>query len=200
VLGPRSHAAGIHSSIQATARLEHVRLLAPIEVSGDCIERAQVFEGLRGAAAERAAAELNRALDVDILDVLAQGWVQIPAMHEAVQLSAVTRGPPEFVDVDVQHTITSTSHIVLDTRLAERSLPPLELLLEIVVDVQGATLAAREGGIEVVALGEATVLARLQYENALMKEHVTEISFTPCDPSDLRPPAPERPASVDFPI
>ena len=89
---------------------------------------------------------------------------------------------------------------MLDTRVAGSSLPPLELALEIVVDVQSATLAARDGRIDLVALGEATVLARLKYKSVLVKEHATEISGTPRDPSEPRPPAPERPASVDFPI
>ena len=191
---------------------QQVKLHAPIEVSGADVARALfeqskdesavalVVEQLRGAAAERAADELNRALDVDILDVLAQGWVQMPAMHRAVQLSALTRGPPPMLLKVERHNIAATSHLVLDTRVAESSLPPLELVLEIVVDVQSATLAARDGRIDLVALGGATVLALLKYKSVLVKEHATEISGSPRDPSEPRPPATRRPASVDFPI
>ncbi len=191
--------------------MEQISLHAPIEVSGDDVERAlfeqskdefavaRIFERLRGAAAERAADELNRALEVDILDVLAQGWVQVPAMHRAVQLTALTRGPPVRVNVE-RHNIASASHVVLDTRVAGSSLPPLELALEIVVDVQSATLAARDGRIDLVALGDATVLARLKYKSVLVKEHATRISGTARDLSEPRPPASDRPASVDFPI
>ena len=212
VLAPRRSTDGIHTSIRATTRVEQVRLLAPIELSGDDIERAlaeqsrdesavaRVFERLRGAAAESAAVELNRALNVDILDVLAQGWVQVPVMHGAVQLSAVTRGPPVLVKVDVPHSITSTSHLVLETREEGSALPLLELALEIVADVQSAALAARDGRIDLVALGEATVLARLKYKSVLVKEHATEITGTPRDPSEPRTPATERPASIDFPL
>jgi hypothetical protein len=211
VLEPLPDAEGISIEHSSDYDALQVSLHAPIEVSGDDVERAlfeqskdesavaRVFERLRGAAAERAADELNRALDVDILDVLAQGWVQVPAMHRAVELSALTRGPPVLLNVD-QHNIASTSHLVLDTRVAGSSLPPLELALEIVVDVQSATLAARDGRIDLVALGEATVLARLKYKSVLVKEHATEISGTPPDPSETRPPAPERPAGVDFSI
>ncbi len=188
-----------------------VRLHVPIEVTGDDVERALfeqskdesavagVFERLRGAAAERAAKELNRALAVDIFDVLAQGWAQVPAVHTAVQLSALTRGPPALVNVD-RHNIASTSLVVLDTSVAESALPPLELALEIVADVQRATLTARDGGIDLVALGEASVLARLKYKGVLVKEHATGISCVPRDPFKPRPSAPERPASVDIPI
>jgi len=211
VLAPLPDANGISIEHSSDYQQENVRLQAPIEVSGDDVERAlfehskeesavaRVLERLRGAAAEHAADELNRALDVDVLDVLAQGWVQVPAMHRAVQLSALTRGPPELVSVE-RHNIASTSHAVLDTRVAGSSLPPLELALEIVVDVQSATLAARDGRIDLVALGEATVLARLKYKSVLVKEHATEISGTPPEPSETRPPVPERLARVDFSI
>jgi hypothetical protein len=189
----------------------HARLHVPIEVTGDDVERAlfeqskdesavaRVFERLRGAAAERAAKELNRALAVDIFDVLAQGWAQAPAVHRAVQLSALTRGPPMLVNVD-WHNIASTSLVVLDTSVTERALPPLELALEILADVRFATLTARDGGIDLVALGEASVLARLKYKSVLVKEHATGISCVPRDPFMSRPSAPERPASVDIPI
>ena len=212
VMAPRRATDRIHTSIRATTRVEQVRLLTPIELSGDDIERAlaeqsrdesavaRVFERLRGAAAESAAVELNRALNVDILDVLAQGWVQVTALHGAVQLSAVTRGPPVLVKVDVPHSIASTSHLVLETREAGNPLPLLELALELVADVQSATLAARDGRIDLVALGEATVVARLKYKGVLVKEHATEITFTPRDPSRPRPTASERPASIDFPL
>ena len=188
-----------------------VRLHVPIEVTGDDFERAlleqskddsavaRVFEQLRGAAAERAARELNRALAVDIFNVLAQGWAQVPAVHTAVQLSALTRGPSALVDVD-RHSISSKSRVVLDTSVAESALPPLELALEMVANVQRATLTARDGGIDLVALGEATVVARLKYKSLLVKEHATGISCVPRDPFKPRPSAPERPASVDIQI
>jgi hypothetical protein len=188
-----------------------IRLHVPIEVTGDDVERAmfeqskdepavaRLLERLRGAAAERAADELNRALVIDIFDVLAQGWAQLPAVQRAVQLSALTRGPPTLVDVE-RHNVESTSLVVLDTGMTERALPPLELALEIVADVQSATLTARDGRIELVALGEASIRARLKYKGVLVKEHATGISCVPRDPFSPRPSAPERPASVDIPI
>ena len=138
-------------------------------------------------------------LAVDVFDVLAQGWAQVPVVHRAVQLSALTRGPPTLVNVD-RHNIASTSLVVLDTRMMARALPPLQLALEILADVQSATLTSRDGGIELVALGEALILARLKYKSVLVKEHATGISCLPRDPFKPRPSALERPASVDIPI
>jgi hypothetical protein len=187
------------------------RLHVPIEVSGHDVERAlfeqskdesgvaRVFERLRGTAAERAAAELNRALAVDIFDVLAQGWAQLPVVHRAVQLSALTRGPPMPINLD-RHNIAAKSLVVLDTSEAESALPPLELSLEIFAEVQNATLTVRYGGINLVALGEASVLAQLRYKNVLVKEHATGISCVPRNPFERPPSAAERPASIDIPI
>lgn len=179
-----------------------VMLRAPIEVTADDVERALfeqgrdelavalVFDRLRGAAAERAAAELNHALEVDLFEVLAQGWVKVPEVRTAVQLSALMEGSPAHVNLG-RHNIASTSHVVLDSSVAQSALPPLRLALEIVADVQGATLAAREGGIEVVTLGEAAVIARLKYKSLLVKEHATGIWTIPRDPLKHQPSAPD---------
>ena len=188
-----------------------VRLRAPIEVTGDDVEMAlfvqsldepaaaRVLDRLRGAAAERAAEELNHALDIDIFEMLAQAWARVPAVNTAVQLSALVQGPPALVNLD-RHNIASTSRLVLDSSVAQRALPPLMLTLEIVADVQSATLAASEGRIEVVALGEASVIARLKYKGVLVKEHATGVSGAPRDPFKRGPSAPDRQASVDIQI
>jgi hypothetical protein len=188
-----------------------VKLRAPIEVTGDDVERAlfeqsldepavaRVFDRLRGAASERAAEELNRALEVDIFEVLAQGWARVPAVRNAVQLSALVQGPPALVNLD-RHDIASTSRVVLDSSVAQRALPPLKLTLEIVAGVQSATLAAREGRIELVALGDASIIARLKYRNVLLKEHATGISGAPRDPFKRQLSAPDRRANVDIQI
>jgi hypothetical protein len=186
-----------------------VRLRVPITLSGDDVEEAlfeqtldeasvaRVFGRLRGAA-ERAADELNRALKVDILEMLAQGWSQVPAVRIAVERSAVTQGPPAIINLD-RHTIASTARVVLDTHVAQSALPPLHLSLEIAADVQSATLAARAGRIELVALGEAAVVARLRYQGMLVKEHATNVAGAPRDPFKRRPSVVNQ-ASVDIQI
>ncbi|RPH68105.1 MAG: hypothetical protein EHM83_00160 [Burkholderiales bacterium] len=188
-----------------------VRLSAPIEVTRDDVERAlfeqstdelavaRVFDRLRGAAAKRAAEALNHALEVDIFEVLAQGWARLPAVRSAVQRSALMEVPPALVNLG-RHNIASTSRVVLDSSVAQSALPPLTLTLEIVADVLSATLAAREGRIELVALGEASVVARLKYKSVLVKEHATGVSGVLRDPFKRQPSAPDRQASVDIQI
>lgn len=187
-----------------------VKLRASIEVTGDDVERAlfaqsmdepavaRVFDRLRGAASERAAQELNRALEVDILEVLEQGWARVPAVRNAVQISALTQGPPALINLD-QHDIASKSRLVLDSSVAHSALPPLELALEIVAGVQSATLAACDGRLELVALGDASITARLTYKNVVVKEHATGISGVARDPFKRQPSA-DRQAGVDIQI
>ena len=67
-----------------------IRLHTPIVVSSDDVEKAlleqaknepavlRACEYLRGEAAERAAHELNQALDINAFELLTQGWARVP--------------------------------------------------------------------------------------------------------------------------
>ena len=188
-----------------------VKLREPLCVTGDDVERAlfeqsmdelpvaHMFDRLRGVASERAAEELNRALEVDIFAVLSEGWTKVPGVRNAVQLSALVKGPPALVNLD-WHNIISKSHVVLDSSVAETALPPLNLTLEIVANIQSAALAARDGRVELVALGDASVVARLKYKSVLLKEHATVIAGAPRDPFKRQASALDRQAGVDIQI
>lgn len=191
--------------------MSNVKLRAKIEVSADDVEKAlvehakdepsvaRVIEHLRGSAAKSAADELNQALDLNVFELLAQGWGQVLAVRNAVQLSALIPGPPALVRLD-QHTMTSTAYPVLKVRVADRALPELGLTLEIITGAQSATLAVREGRFELLALGNASVTARLRYKSVLLKEHVTAVEGAPRDPFRHERVASDQPVSVDIPI
>lgn len=190
---------------------DSIRLGEPIGVSSDDIEKALfeqskdepavsgAYDHLRGSTAQLAADELNHALEVDVFDLLVRGWATAPAVRRAVQLSVLSPGPPGIVRLE-PHTVTSTSTLVLNTHVAQRALPELDLTLELVADVQSATLATRDGQIELVALGEASLNARLKYKSVVLKEYATGIQGAPRDPFRRERAAPERMPSVDFPI
>lgn len=187
-----------------------IKLRAPIEVSSDDVEMAwfeqakddpavaRAYDHLRGSAAKLAADELNRALDVDVFELLARGWGTVHAVRDAVQSSVLMPGPPAIVSLD-QHNITSTSYPVLNINVADSALPELKLTLELIAGVQSATLAARDGRIELVALGAASIIARLKYKNVLLKEHATGVEGAPRDPFRRERTAPDQQrAAVDF--
>ena len=170
-----------------------LKLHAPITVSSEDVERAlteqakeepeiaRAQEQLRGPAAQRAADELNRALDIDAFDMLSRGWALVTSVRNAVQLSAMMPGPPAIVRLE-QHNITSTSTLVLESHLGETALPPLQLALQLIAGVQSAALAVRHGRFELLALDKASLIARLTYKKFLVKEHSTSIDGAPRDP------------------
>ena len=123
----------------------------------------------------------------------------MPAVRNAIHLSALVKGPPALVNVD-RHDIASKSRVVLDSSVGQSVLPPLNLTLEIVATIQSATLAAREGRIELVALGDASIIARLTYGSVLLKELATGISGAPRDPFKRQASAADRQANVDIQI
>lgn len=188
----------------------NIKLRAPLYVLSDDVEKAwfeqakdepvvaQAYDHLRGAAAKRAADELNQALDVDLFELLASGWANVPAVRNAVQLSVLMPGQPAIVRLE-QHTITSTSYPVLNIKAAHSALPELKLTLEFIAGVQSATLAAQDGRIEVVALGKVSIIARLKYKSALVKEHSTSVEGALRDPFKPQRSALDRQAAdVDF--
>lgn len=191
--------------------LEDLRLRAPFRLTGDDVERAVLaqradqlagareIDRLHGAAAERAADELNRALELDVFDVLAQGWVKVPAVRNAVDLSRLTQGPPALINLQ-HHKITSMSRLVLDSRVAQNALPPLTLTLEIFAEVECATLSARAGRIEPLALGDVSVIARLKYKDVLVREHATDVRSVQRNPFKPQRSEPAPPTGVDIQI
>lgn len=185
-----------------------IKLGAPIEVSNEDVEKAlleqakdepavsRAYDHLRGAA-KLASDELNQALDIDVFELLARGWIAVPSVRRAVQLSELAPGPPAIIRLD-EHNINSTSHLVLSINVAQSALPELKLTLELAADIQSATLAVQGGQIELVALGESSVIARLKYKSVLLKEHATGLKGGRRDPFRTQRIEPDRRAGVDF--
>ena len=172
---------------------DRLKLDTPIKVSGDDIEKAwaqqakevsavsSVADLLRGVTAERAAAELNPTLDIDVFTWFARGWATIGAVRDAMQRSLLAPDPPSIIQLD-QHNLASTSNLVLNTDAPNIALPALVLAMVFSASVASATLGIRDGGIELLALGEATVVARLFYGDLLLKQHVASVEGAARDP------------------
>ena len=76
----------------------------------------------------------------------------------------------------------------------------LRLRCSWIAGVQSATLAVRDGRIELVALGKASVIARLTYRKFLVKEHATTLEGAARDPFRHQRTVTDQPADVDIPI
>ena len=188
-----------------------IKLRTPITVSSSDIERAldeqakdepefaRAYPQLSGSAAQQAADEVNRALDIDAFELLSRGWASVTAVRNAVQLSAMMPAPPAIVRLE-QHNVTSTSTLVLESHLGHTALPPLQLALQLIAGVQSATLAVRNGRFELVALDKASLIARLTYKKFLVKEHSTSIEGAARDPFRHPRAMGEHRADVDIAI
>jgi len=190
----------MNNGLKLRARVElsgHDVEKALFEQSKDELEVSRVYDHLRGTAAKRAAEELNWALDVNAFDVLARGWNTLHAVRAAVQRSVLAPGPPAIVTLE-QHNLTSTSYLVLNSHVADSMLPELKITLQFIAAIQSATLAARDGQIELVALGETSILARLKYKRILLKEHRTSVDGAPRDPFRRQRAASDEQAAVDI--
>jgi hypothetical protein len=185
---------------------DRLKLDTPITVSGDDIEKAwaeqakevsavsSVLELLRGVTAERAAAELNTTLDIDVFTWFARGWTTVEAVRDAMQRSLLAPDPPSIIRLD-QHSFASTSQLVLNADAPNVTLPELVLAMVLSASVASATLGIRDGGFELLALGEATVVARLFYGDLLLKQHAATVEGAARDPFRHRRPA-EQPVSL----
>jgi hypothetical protein len=188
---------------------EPLRLRNPIAVLPRDIERAwfeqakhvpavsQVYDRLRNAA-DHAAAQLNEVLHIDVFEWFTRGWGTIGAVRDALQRSATPR-PPEIIALD-QHTFGSKMGLTLSTHMADRLVPELRLALQLSARVAGATLAIKHGRMELLALGDNNVTARLKYDDILLIEHLTRVEGAPRDPFKHRQVVSDSRAHVDAPI
>jgi hypothetical protein len=191
--------------------MSRIKLHLPFTVSSGDVERALIEqakdepkvaraqERLRGSSAQRAADELNRALDIDAFDMLSRGWASVTSVRSALQLSAMMPGPPTIVRLE-KHNVTSTSTLVLESHWGGTSLPPLQLALQLIAGVAGAALAVRNGRFELLALDKASLSARLTYKKFLVKEHSTKIEGVPRDPFRHPRTATDQRTDVDIAI
>jgi hypothetical protein len=171
---------------------ERLKLRVPFVISRDDVERAwleqaihipavaSAYNYLRGVAA-RAAEQLNRALDIDVSRWFRQGWFAVGAVRDAIQRSTAVSGPPIIVRLD-RHTLTSTSALALNADVADRTLPELRLTLKLEACIASATLAIKNGKIELLALGDAIVTLRLKYNDVQLNQHVTGVAGALRDP------------------
>lgn len=156
-------------------RLAQLIAIAPADVERALAEQAKedtavalVQKQLAGYPANLAAEELNRALDVDVLTLLAPAWGRLDAVRDAARRASpasertvVTLGP---------HEITSVQHPVLTLAMAQVPLPELRLTVELLARFKSVALGIAGALIRSAAPGEPSLSARLLYNGVLLKE------------------------------
>lgn len=105
------------------------------------------------------AKELNEALEVDAIELLAQGWTKLRDVTDAVRKSRASPDTTTMVTLG-EHKVTADCQPVLEIKLADLTLTELTFTLELEVLFKSVKLAIRD--------------ARLKYGKVKLKEQKTE--------------------------
>jgi hypothetical protein len=127
-----------------------------------------------GFIASVAADKVNEALDVDALELLGQAWAKLQVLREYADPKKHPPGRASVVQLG-QHDVTHTCDPVLVLRAAGLKLTELKLALELDARFKSVALSIADGRIMAAAPGEASVIARLKYKSAKLKEQSTPV-------------------------
>lgn len=157
-----------------------LRLSELIEITPDDVERAiaeqakdetsvaLVQRQLVGYAASLAADELNKALDVEVIRVLAPAWAGVQAVRDAARRSMESN--ERTVVTLGTHEVTSEQHPVVTLSMAQIPLPELRLTVDLIARFKSVALAIAGPAIRGIAPAEASLSAQLRYGGKVLKE------------------------------
>lgn len=106
-----------------------------------------------------AAGEVRKALDLDVVEVLAEAWAK------ARELREYRHKPPGEVHLLhlASHDLSTEVHPVLVVDLGTPPHPELRFALQVTARFEGAVLRIQDGTITGVETGHATATAQLKY-------------------------------------
>lgn len=138
---------------------------------------------LGGFAASVGAEKLNKALEVDVIELLAKAWTKVQAVRDGAARSRATPGQSTLVALGA-HDFTHTCEPVLRRYVADVALPELKFTVELVAHFSGVSVSIVDSSLRAVAPGAASIIARLRYKSVKLKERSSpewklpaEISF-----------------------
>ena len=157
-----------------------LRLSELIDITQDDVERALAEQSkdetavalvqrqLIGYAASLGADELNKALEEEVITLLAPAWTRVQAVREAARRSMESN--ERAVVTLGTHEVTSQQHPVLTLTMAQVPLPELKLTVDLVARFRSLARAIVGPAIRGLAPGEASLTARLRYGDTVLKE------------------------------
>jgi hypothetical protein len=157
-----------------------LRLAELMDITQDDVERALAEQArdetavalvqrqLVGYAASLGADELNKALDAEVVALLAPAWARVQAVRDAARRAAESN--ERTVVTLGAHEVTSQQHPVLTLTMAQIPLPELKLTIDLVARFKTVALAITGAAIRGIAPGEASLTARLRYGDVVLRE------------------------------
>ena len=125
--------------------------------------------GLGGAMGEIVSAELDRAMDTSIYEVLAHTWRIVDKVRDTAAKSR--KKPVDLHNVTLgEHDFTHTVHPSVTFYVADNPVSELKLTIELVARMKSVKLGIRNAMLESVAAGKGGVVVRLKYANVKLKE------------------------------
>ena len=116
---------------------------------------------------------INEALEIDVIGLIAQGWVKLRTVRDAAKKSRASPDTTTMVTLG-EHKIATDCHPVLEFKFADLNLTELKFTLELEVKFKSVKLAIRDARLKSIAPGEASVTARLKYGKVKLKEQTTK--------------------------
>lgn len=124
---------------------------------------------LAGLPSRIGAERLNEAMAVDVFDLLAPAWAEVPAVREALARSAKAPSRSSVVTLGA-HEIVATVRPILALSMAQAALPELILTLLVRARFGSAALVVRGRRIETVAPRDAGISVQLAYGELVLKD------------------------------
>lgn len=127
---------------------------------------------LVGLAAETAAKQLNAAIDADVFELLAEGWLKFKQIRDCADPS---KHPPKQDTIVTLHDveITSSNSPLLHTTVGGVPLPDLRFTLDLTAKFEAVQLVVRDARIRALRPGSASAIVRLKYGDAKLAESST---------------------------
>lgn len=129
--------------------------------------------GARQVLGRRVTDAVASALDLDLGDLLLDGWTGLRELRAAAARTRETPGEPEEVPL-AEHEITSTHHPAVELYVHDALVATLTLELEVTFTLQAVIAEVRDGSLVGVRAGEVEITAKLAAgDHDLGERHAT---------------------------
>ncbi len=133
---------------------------------------AQAAPSFTGFVAEAAAKRLNETLNVDVFEMLAEGWLKFKQVRDCADPGK--HGPDDTSVVPLRAVeISSSNTVLLHAHVTAVKLPELRFTLELVAKFAAVDLVIRAARIRALRPGACSALVRLKYGAVKLAEQAT---------------------------
>ena len=136
---------------------------------------------------EQAAKAVQDALDCDLFETLAQGWLKAKELREYADPKKHPPGERSTVFL-AEHKLKTQLHPVLDVNMAPLWRGKLKLTVELKADFRCANLTILDGRIVEIAAGDCQAVGQLKYGSTNLHKPLKSRTFTLSRPRVLAAP------------